>query len=111
MKITISNWLMSLLNMYDYPVIMFDQVCWRGGSASGAGITVYLYSLKYDNVNNTINVIYIFDPAKCNIGSVSPCGISRFDNWQARLLFPALPISGYLCNYSVYEVISLINAN
>jgi len=111
MNITVSKWLMSLLNMYNYPVVMFDQVCWPGGSASGAGITVYLYSLKYDNANNTINVIYIFDPAHCNIGSVSPCGISRFDNTSARLLFSALPISGYLCQYSVYEVISLIGAN
>jgi len=111
MKITVSNWLMSLLNMYNYPVIMFNRMCWPGGY-SNATLRVYLYSLKYDNINNTENVIYIFDPSTCNLGSnVSPCSIARFDNPGAGLGISGTPMDSYWCKYSVYEVISLIGAN
>jgi len=111
MKITVSNWLISTLNLYSYPVFAFVNMCAVGGCACG-GLKLYLYKAYYNGANNTVNVIFIFDPATCNIGySGSICAIARFDNSNNKVQISQTPAASNWCQYSVYEVISLIGAN
>jgi len=111
MKVTVSNWLISTLNLYSYPVFAFVNQCAVGECACG-GLRLYLYQAYYNSANNTVNVIFIFDPSTCNIGySGSICAVARFDNSSNRIQISQTPADSYWCKYSVYEVISLIGAS
>jgi len=112
MKITVSNWLISILNLYSYPVYAFAYMTGAGCCYVGGQIRVYLYSATYNSANNTINVIFIFDPSTCNNPpNMYICSLVRFDNPNSCSSGYTGPATTNWCNYSVYEVISLIGAN
>jgi len=111
MKITVSNWLISTLNLYSYPVTPFITAC-ADGECRCYKLNVFLYNVYYNSANNTINVIFIFDPSTCSIGINGPiCAVYRFDNQNLFTSARTSISTTYWCNYSVYEVISLIGAN
>jgi len=112
MKITVSNWLISTLNLYSYPVYALLLSAPTGFGVQYNPIRVYLYSATYDSTNNVIRVIFIFDPSTCNNpsnGNIT--ALIRFDSPNAYSSSFNGPATTNWCIYSVYEVISIIGAN
>jgi len=111
MKIILSDWLISTLKLYNYPVTPFITAC-ANGDCSCYKLNVFLYNVYYNSANNTVNAIFIFDPSTCSIGINGPiCAVFRFDNQNVNIGAWTSISTTYWCNYSVYEVISLIGAN
>jgi len=111
MKITASQWLMSQLNFYRYPVKAFRISAAAGCSAVANELNIYLYSVTYNGVANTILVVFTIDPNTCNTYFVPLCGYYRFDNPSNLLSVNTGLRFNYWCTYAFYEQITFIGAN
>jgi len=111
MNISASQWLMSQLNFYNYPVKAFRISGAAYCAAAANELNIYLYNVKYDSVANAILVVFTIDPNTCNTYQVPLCGYYRFDNPSNMLGANTNLQFSYWCTYAFYEQITLIGAS
>jgi len=111
MNISASQWLISQLNFYNYPVKAFRISGAAFCATADNELNIYLYNVKYDSTANAILVVFMIDPNTCNTAQVPLCGYYRFDNPSNMLSVSTNLWFSYWCTYAFYERITLIGAN